>query len=492
LVRKSACLPYFELFLANFKLFQVYYITPHPMKLTFHGAARQVTGSMFLLELQDHYKILIDCGINFDSRHVGNSFPFEPEEIDLVLLTHAHLDHSGRIPQLYEQGYTGQVLCTLPTVDLAQLILTDAATIRSKNVKRKLRRRQYHNRKVNDEKLLDDLVKEAADCFVPIAFNQRFELRSDAYLTFIPAGHLLGAAHILLEIEEDGVWTKIGFSGDIGRNNYPLLSDPIPMPQVDYLICETTYGSRQHQEVAEPEALLNELINDACVNISGKLIIPSFSVGRTQALLFTLNKLEKEGKLPPIKIFADSPMANASTEIYQKHIRLLNNEAQSFYKENGSLFEFNNLTIVESMKESKAIADHNEPSILISSSGMISGGRIQEHIRRNLGNQYCTILLVGYSTDGTIGNSLYRGERVINLNGKNYPVAARIFYTDVFSGHADQKDLMNFVSVQKAEKLKQIFLVHGEPESMTDFSVLLNSEGYQRVEMPEFGQEYIL
>jgi len=462
------------------------------MKLTFHGAARQVTGSMFLLELQDQYKILIECGINFDSRHEGNYFPFQPEEIDLVLLTHAHLDHSGRIPQLYEQGYTGQVLCTSPTLDLSQLILKDAATIRSKNIKRKLRRRQYHDRKVGDEKSLDTLVKEAADCFVPIAFNQRFEIRPDVYLTFLSAGHLLGAAHILLEIKEEDNWKKIGFSGDIGRNNYPLLTDPVVMPQVDYLICETTYGSRLHQETMEPEALLYDLIQETCVNISGKLIIPSFSVGRTQALLYTLNKLATEGKLPAIKVFADSPMANASTEIYQKHVRLLNDDAQAFYQKNGTLFDFENLTIIEGSKESKAIANHNQPSILLSSSGMISGGRIQEHIRKNLGNQYCTILLVGYCTDGTVGNSLHKGERVINLNGKNYPVAARILYTDVFSGHGDQQDLLNFVAAQKPEKLNRIFLVHGDPDSMTDFSLLLKSNGYENIEMPEFGQEYIL
>lgn len=462
------------------------------MRLTFYGAARQVTGSMFLLELQDEYKILIDCGIDFESNQTSVIFPFDPASVDLVLLTHAHLDHSGKIPNLYQAGYDGQILCTSATFDLTRLILSDSVAIQSKNIKRRLRRKKFGARKVSDEELLDQYLEEAEDRFVTLAFNKRFEIRSDIAVTFIPAGHLLGASHILLEVLDGDKWVKIGFSGDIGRMNYPLLQDPEKMPQVDYLICETTYGNRVHQESANPEELLFELINKACVDIPGRMIIPSFSVGRTQALLYTLNKLAREGRLPAVKVFADSPMAGACTEIYQNHFSLLNDEAKEFYQHNHSLFDFENLITVSGNRGSKAISSYMEPCIILSSSGMIRGGRIQEHVRKNLSNQYCSILLVGHCAEGTIGHSLFTGEKTITIKGHNIPVNANVIYTDVFSGHGDQNDLIRFVESQNPEEIQTIFLVHGEEQSMTDFSGKLSERGYRQVEMPEQGAVYEL
>ena len=462
------------------------------MRLTFCGAARQVTGSMFLLELQDTYKILIDCGIDFESSQAEVLFPFDPASIDLVLLTHAHLDHSGKIPNLYQAGYDGQILCTSATFDLTRLILSDSVAIQSKNIKRRLRRKKYGTRKVSDEELLDRYLEEAEDRFVTLAFNKRFEIRSDIAVTFIPAGHLLGAAHILLEVLNEDKWIKIGFSGDIGRVNYPLLQNPGTMPQVDYLICETTYGNRIHQESANPEEILCELIHKACVDIPGRMIIPSFSVGRTQALLYTLNKLASEGRLPSVKVFADSPMAGACTEIYQNHLSLLNDEAKEFYQSNYSLFDFENLITVSGNRASKAISGYMEPCIILSSSGMIRGGRIQEHVRKNLSNQYCSILLVGHCAEGTIGHSLFTGEKTITIKGHNIPVNANIIYTDVFSGHGDQNDLLRFVESQNPEETQKVFLVHGEEQSMTDFAGKLAEKGYKRVEMPEQGVVYEL
>jgi metallo-beta-lactamase family protein len=460
------------------------------MKLSFFGAARQVTGSMFLLETQSQYKILVDCGEDFESRN-QNGFPFDPSEIDLVILTHAHLDHTGRLPALYLEGYEGQVICTSPTCHLTGLILNDAATLKSKNLQRKLRRVKHGGRKVADDQKVLTAVEEAADRFVPLEFNRRFEITPDIFLTLFPAGHLLGAAFVYLEIFDEDQWKKICFSGDIGRKGYPLLPDPAVIPEVDYLVCESTYGSRVHEETEDPEEILYSVIKKTCVDIPGRLIIPSFSVGRTQALLFTLNKLSVEKRLPPITIFADSPMAELCTRIYEKHTGHLNEEAKKFLQ-NNELFNFENLISVASSKESKAVSGHSEPCIILSSSGMITGGRIQQHIKRNLNNQYCTILLVGYCAEGTIGNSLYSREKYIMVKGKPVQVRANILNTDIFSGHGDKNDLLEFVRQQNSEKLSRIFLVHGEEESMIALKETLGEEGYNQVEIPEKGEVFQL
>lgn len=463
------------------------------VKLTFCGAARQVTGSMFLLELQDGYKILVDCGTDFETRGREDGFLFDPAEIDVVLLTHAHLDHSGKIPNLFAEGYSGQILCTAGTYHLTQLILQDAAAIYSKNLKRKLKRKRYGGRRVSDERDLTGQVEKASERFVTLAFNKRFEIRPDLALTFVPAGHLLGAAAILLEIKEDGTWKRIGFTGDLGRDDYPLLCNPGKMEPPDYLVSESTYGDRLHQAGQCPEGILEQIIKKACVEKRGRLIIPSFSVGRTQSLLFTLNKLALKGKLPPVKVFADSPMAEACTRIYESHLSLLNSEAKRFFEEYGSLFDFENLISIKTGKESKAINNYNEPCIILSSSGMITGGRIQEHIRKNLNNQYCTILLVGYCAEGTAGYSLSQGEKVITLKGKKIPVQAEVIYTDVFSGHADQNDLLRYIENHVGNSLKKIFLVHGEPEGMNVLKEFIHSGTFVgQTELPFKGQSYLL
>jgi metallo-beta-lactamase family protein len=460
------------------------------MKLSFLGAARQVTGSMFLLQLNDGYKILIDCGTDMShkrSDHPNEGFPFYPSEIDLVLLTHAHIDHSGKIPNLINSGYKGQILCTSPTLELTNLLLRDSASLNIKRIKRMQEKRRFSEEDTAGM-FLEKQVDEASGHFVGVSFNKRFEIREDLHVTFIPTGHLLGAANIFLEIKEGETTKSVAFSGDIGRKNYPLLQDPHPMPQADYLICESTYGNRSHEADSIGEKILEETIKSSCIDMPGRLIIPAFSVGRTQSILYTLNKLFKTENLPPVKIFADSPMAEQSSRIYEEFVPLLNEEARSFYKENNALFDFENLIHVENFKESKAISDYHEPCIIISSSGMITGGRMQHHVKKNINNPYCTILLVGYSAAGTTGFQLANGDRTISIKGKDFSVAARIVKTDVFSGHADREDLLDFVKLQK--KLKKIFLVHGEYESMQAFQISLAEEGYPNVELPEQGSTY--
>jgi metallo-beta-lactamase family protein len=476
------------------------------MKLTFWGAARQVTGSMYLLELADDYRILIDCGSDLErSRTDGqivptelatSLFPFEASSVNVVLLTHAHIDHSGNLPNLYREGYEGQILCTEPTFALTELLLRDAASLNQRRIhdlnnskKKKVKDKQV---KLQKDLFLEKQVKESMENVVPIAFNKRFKLCDTADVTFVPAGHLLGAAHIVLNVYENGERKSICFSGDIGRHNYPLLMDPAPVPAVDYLICESTYGARLHEDDETPEEALADVIQRTCIDIPGRLIIPSFSVGRTQALLYTLNKLYTKRNFPPIKVFSDSPLALESTKVYNRHVRMLNKEARDYFEENEALFDFENFEYLESAKASKAVSNFNEPCIIISSSGMVQGGRVEYHVAANISNPYCTILIVGYCAEGTLGWRLVNGQTTLGIKGEEHQVLANVEKIDVFSGHGDRDDLMRFVQMQPKDKLKRLFLVHGDFTSMESFKETLSEAGYPNVEMPNRGETFEL
>jgi metallo-beta-lactamase family protein len=472
------------------------------MKLSFFGAARQVTGSSYLLELEDDYKILIDCGTDLDIKHSDNEekefgmFPFEASLVNLVLLTHAHIDHSGQIPNLYREGYEGQVLCTEPTLDLAEILLYDAANLFQKKLKAIEKNKKYSKkRKIlkSEPYYLSSQVKIAVDNFVPLSFNKRFKFKDGGWVTFIPAGHLLGAAHILIEVENNGKLQSICFSGDIGRVDYPLLQDPQNVPEVDYLVCETTYGMRQHEDDEDPEVRLKQIIQECCIDVPGRLIIPTFSVGRTQALLYTLNKLYGKHQILPIKVFTDSPLARKSTEIHEKHVSYLNDEAKALKREDEMLFDFENLHYLKTNQESESVAFHNEACIIISSSGMITGGRIERHIAENIENPYATLLFIGYASEGTLGYKLRNKELTeLFILGSKKEVNANIITTDVFSGHGDLDDLVLFVKQQKPERLKKVFLVHGDLDSMLNFKSVLEQEGFSNIEIPEKSQMFEL
>ncbi len=472
------------------------------MKLSFYGAARRVTGSMFLLELDDDYRILIDCGSSLnDTKERKNVkeygiFPFDASMVNVVFLTHAHIDHSGQIPNLYQAGFEGQVLCTNPTIDLSELLLYDAANLNTRIAKgiEKSHKKSKKWKSIETQSLyFDKQVKNAIGNFVPLAYNQRFRFKDDGYVTFIQAGHLLGAAHILIEIKEDGQWKRIGFSGDLGRRNFTLLPDPMPMPEVDYLIMESTYGSRNHKDSGEPELILKEIIEEACVEKAGRLIIPSFSVGRTQCLLYTLNKLYEKYNIKPIKVFTDSPLAKSSTKVYEKFRKYLNKESKDFYEDTESLFDFANLEYLETTAESQAISTHAEPCIIISSSGMIKGGRVEHHIEKNIENPYATILLVGFATEDSIGGKLMSGElKNIVIRNKKHEVNAKIRKIDIFSGHGGLDDLIYFAKHQSNGKLKKVFLVHGDLDAMINFRQILLEDGFSDIEIPEENQTYEL
>ena len=462
------------------------------MKLTVWGAAQQVTGSMHLLELEN-YKILIDCGLDYERNtwlEENEQFPFLPSEIDVVILTHAHIDHSGNLPTLVRMGFAGQILCTAPTADLTELLLLDSVNIfLSKQRKTKSKRGKFS---AGPQPLyLQKHVMETVDRFVTIHFNKPFRLNGEVTLTFIPAGHLLGAASAVLTITEQGKEKSIAFSGDIGRKSYPVLNDPQPLPPVDYLVCESTYGGRFHNTDKTIEQVLVETINEACVKAPGRLIIPAFSIGRTQALVYSLNRIFSKGLLPRVKVFVDSPMAGYATEIFRKHHHLVNQEAQEFYRREGDEFDFENLEYVADMNASKAISNYFEPCIIISSAGMLEGGRIQDHLFYNIQNYYCTILFIGYCAKNTLGHRLLRGDPIVTIRHRELSVYATIKQTDLLSGHADHNGLMNFVKQQDPAKLKQVFLVHGEESSMLKLQEALCAENFN-TEIPVKGKTYLL
>ena len=474
------------------------------MKLQFLGAAKQVTGSMYLLELEDGYKILIDCGtdmereINFDQPYeAAPFFPFDASLINLVVLTHAHIDHSGNIPMLYREGYEGQVLCTLPTAELAELLLMDSANLHLRRLRAaqgesKKKHKQMDRLLRRGDMYLQKDVEDSVSNFVTLQFNRKFTIKPGLELTFIPAGHLLGAAHLYFSITEGEQVKTLGFSGDIGRFDYPLHIDPYPMPVCDYIVSESTYGNRIHENHTSPMDALAAMIQESCIDKPGRLIIPAFSVGRTQAVLYTLNKLIIERNFPAIRVFTDSPMGKSSTRIYSKYISYLNPEAREFHKENDDLFDVENLVFLQSDKESKAIKNYHEPCIIISSSGMISGGRVEQHIADNIGNSYCTILLIGYSAEGTLGQQLLKGVDHIVVKDREYRVNAKIRKIDVFSGHADQNGLIGFIKEQDITKTKKIFLSHGEEESMLTFKDKITDLGFEEVILPSKGEIFHL
>lgn len=462
------------------------------MKLTIWGAAQQVTGSMHLLEV-DGYKILIDCGLNYETGvelSENENFPFDASDIDVLLLTHAHIDHSGNIPTLIKQGFEGQIICTAATADLMQLLLTDSVSIflRKQN-KKPFKRGKFKSQKfiLRQPLYIQKHVQETAERVISIPLNTLFSLTENIKISLVPTGHLLGAVAIYLSINEKGVEKTIAFSGDVGRKNYPVLNDPTFLPEVDYLVCESTYGGRHHSKEKSIEQMLIEVIEQACIKQPGRLIIPAFSVGRTQALVFSLNQIFSKKLLPKIPVFVDSPMATLATDVFRKHHQQVNDDAKSFYQKNGDEFEFENLSYVKHLSESKEISNYFEPCIIISSAGMLEGGRIQDHLFHNVQNFYATILFIGYCAKGTLGNRLLRGDAVVKVKGRDLSVFATIKQTDLFSGHADHTDLINYIAHTPSNKLKKVFLVHGELESMLPLKEELQSKGYG-VAIPKKGE----
>lgn len=458
------------------------------MNITFHGAARNVTGSKHLVRLNDGTAILLDCGMfqgmGEHTEDMNEHFGFNPHKVDYMILSHAHIDHCGLIPRLVAEGFTGPIFCTAPTMDLSRILLMDSARIQEQDV-------EYSNkhRKRNGQQLLEPLYNEdqaiaSLRQFKIVDYNEEHEIKPGVKFSFTDAGHLVGSASVHLWIEEDGKETAITFSGDVGRYSDMLLKSPQPFPQADYILLESTYGDSLHKDVGAIEDALLEEIKHTCEIKKGKLIIPAFSVGRTQELLYALNTLELKGILPDLKYYVDSPLSEKATQVLMNHPEVYNQEVSDVLKVDANPFGFKGLTFIQSVEESKALNDKPEPCIIISSSGMAEAGRVKHHIKNNINSHKNTILLVGYCEPNSLGGRLLRGEHDVYIFGERYEVNAEVRSIKSMSAHGDYEDLLHFISCQDPQKVKKVFLVHGEYEVQQHFRQRILDKGFADVEIP--------
>ena len=466
------------------------------MNITFYGAARNVTGSKPLIETSSGKKILLDCGFfqnrGKDNDRLNRSFNFDPQQIDLMILSHAHIDHSGNIPNLVKQGFNKTIFTTQATIDLCEVMLADSAYIQSGDIEYVNRRRKRNGQSALEAIYEIEDVEKAMKLFAPVAVNKRFHFDDEIAFEFTDAGHILGSVSVHVFITEKGNTKQITFSGDVGRFNDLILKAPAPFSQADYILCESTYGNKLHDQSTDARQKLLQIVNKTCVDQKGKLIIPAFSLGRTQEIIYTLDRFKTENKLPSIPVFVDSPLAIDATNIMRKHSEFFNADLVNYLHYDDDPFGFSNLKYVRKVEESKKINDLKGPCIIISASGMIEAGRIKHHIKNNINDSRNTILIVGYCTPESIGGHLMRGDKIIKIFGNEYPVKANVEVISSFSAHADYLELIKYLSCQDASAVKKLFLVHGEYEVQKEFKEKLIEAGFKNVEIPEELQSFKL
>ena len=452
------------------------------MKIKFCGASTGVTGSCHLLTSGEH-KILLDCG-QFQGGKAQDAlnyekFPFEPSEIECVVLSHAHIDHCGRLPLLTKRGFEGKIYCTDATADLLSVMLKDSAYIHEKETEWKNRKAERAGREQVEPLYTIEDAEKALSLVSPILYDQQIEINSDMKIVFNDAGHILGSAITELWVTEDDKESKIVFSGDLGMEGRPILRDPTYIKKADYVIMETTYGNRIHKELGTGVDKLIEIILNT-TRRGGNVVIPSFAVGRTQELIYELNRFydsnnEYRKELDKIFVYIDSPMATTATEIFRRNAQVFDEETREYILKGDNPLEFKNPKFTRSSKESQDLNFNKEPKIIISASGMCEAGRIRHHLKHNLWNPKNSIVFVGYQGQGTLGRSLVEGIKMVTLFGEEIQVNAEIHNLEGFSGHADQNGLFAWLA-HFEQKPKQIFLVHGEEESKKDFAKLVNEK----------------
>jgi len=463
------------------------------MKITFHGAARTVTGSKHLISLNSGKNILLDCGMfqgmGKETDAMNRHFGFDPKTIDYLVLSHAHIDHSGLIPKLVSEGFKGKIFCTPATRELTAVLLEDSAHIQEDDIK-------YHNkkRKADGLPLLKPLytseeAQAAMEHFKVVEYGEWFLIESGIELLYTDAGHIIGSAAVHLRINESGRQQMITFSGDVGRYRDVILKSPDVFPQSDIIIIESTYGNSLHDlHQATPDQLLT-WIEKTCIQKKGKLIIPAFSVGRTQELLYALNQLELERRLPELDYFVDSPLSVEATEIVKKYPQYFNARIQKVIERDEDPFKFAGLHYVKTVDESKLLNFRSEPCVIISASGMADAGRVKHHISNNIENSRNTILMVGYCEPHSLGARLQSGKKEVNIYGVLHEVHAEIGSIRSMSAHGDYEDLSQFLACQDPRAVKKVFLVHGEYPVQVDFRERLLRKGFTDVEIPEMHQE---
>ncbi|MDR3377553.1 MAG: MBL fold metallo-hydrolase [Verrucomicrobiae bacterium] len=455
------------------------------MKIHFLGATRTTTGSMYLLEINGH-RLLLECGLFQGHREETTrrncSFPFDPRQVEAVLLSHAHIDHAGNLPNLAKRGYEGPIHCTQATQDLCTIMLVDSAHIQEQDALFVSKwRAKKHQPPVEPLYRIVD-AEQAVKQLVGHAYEKPFSPVPGVTVTFRDAGHILGSAQVILDVEEKGRKFRWLFSGDVGRGGDELLRDPMPVENVDYLQIESTYANREHAVRIDADAEVGRLVSEAAAR-RGKVIIPSFSVGRTQQIVYVLHELHRAGKLPRIPMYVDSPLSSKASGVYEKNRPSLRPDLPA-----GFSFFMENLTYVTDAEESKKLNDRHEPMIIISASGMAEAGRIRHHLKNNIGEEKNLILFIGYCAEGTLGNLITAGKSPVNIFGEPHEVRAKVVSLDTYSGHADRNELKHYVQ-QLTGGLRGIFCIHGEEtQCLAHAETLRALKPAAQVRVPEYQQ----
>lgn len=458
------------------------------MHITFHGAARNVTGSKHIVQLNDGTSILLDCGmfqgLGEKTEDMNEHFGFNPRKVDYMILSHAHIDHCGLIPKLVAEGYEGPIYCTAPTMELARILLMDSAKIQQQDAEYMNRQRKKKNEAELGALYTEEQAMDALRLFKIVDYNEEVEVTPRFKFKLTDAGHVIGSAAVHLSILEEGKYTNITFSGDIGRYGDLLLRSPQTFSQADYILLESTYGDSLHKDLEPIEDALRDIIHQTCIIKRGKVIIPAFSVGRTQELLYALNALELRGQLPDVNYYVDSPLSDKATQVIKDHPEVFNKDVKETLKVDDDVFAFKNLRFVQSTEESMSLNSDTRPSVIISSSGMAEAGRVRHHIRNNINNEKNTILIVGYCEPSSLGGHLMRGDKEVYIFGDKYDVKAEVCVIKSMSAHGDYEDLLHFLACQDPKETKKIFLVHGEYDVQQNFADTLKEKGFINIEIP--------
>jgi metallo-beta-lactamase family protein len=460
------------------------------MKLHFFGATRTTTGSMYLIEINGR-RLLLECGL-FQGRREESiqrncRFPFDPRQVDAVVLSHAHIDHAGNLPNLCKQGYTGNIYCTFATRDLSGIMLVDSARIQRDDAAFVSKKRAKQKLPPVEPLYSDTDAEHALRQFVAFNYDRPFPVLDGVTVTFRDAGHILGAAQVVLDMRESGRQFRYLFSGDVGRGNDEILRDPEPVENVDYLQIESTYGGREHSIRTDADETVGQLALET-LKRNGKVIIPAFSVGRTQQIVYVLNQLTLAGKLPRVPIFVDSPLSVNATEIYRLHPECFNETINKFLHEKANPFGMENLTYIREMANSMKLNDLKEAAIIISASGMCEAGRIRHHLKNHIGNPDNLILFIGYCAEHTLGAQIVAGRNPVNIFGEPQAVRAKVVSLDTYSGHADKNELKQYVQKISGD-IKKICCIHGEEsQCLAHAETLRTMKPKAEVIVPEYKQ----